>query len=94
MKNLKKIAVVAMLGVMSFGAYSTYEYVVMTDAEHLMMENVEALTSRENGGDWYTLHLPCQGGVRLLHIQDQLVVGRQHLIVMDVLHVVRFNMTA
>lgn len=47
MKKLKKIAVVAMLGTMSFGGYSTYKYVVTTDAEHLMMENVEALTRDE-----------------------------------------------
>ena len=51
MKNLKKIAMVAMLGIMSFGVYSTYEYVVTTDAEHLMMENVEALTGPETGDD-------------------------------------------
>lgn len=50
MKNLKKIAVVAMLGVMSFGAYSTYEYAMTTDAEHLMMENVEVLTQKEDDG--------------------------------------------
>lgn len=52
MKNLKRIAVVAMFGMMSFGGYSTYECILTTDAEHLMMENVEALTQGESGGGY------------------------------------------
>lgn len=47
MKNLKRIAVVAMLGMMCFGGYSIYEYVETTSAEYLMIENVEALTQDE-----------------------------------------------
>lgn len=47
MKNFKKIAVVAMLGMMCIGGYSVYEYAVTTDASQLMMENVEALTQDE-----------------------------------------------
>ena len=47
MKNLKKIVVVAMFGMMCLGGYSTYEYVGTTNAEYLMMENVEALTRDE-----------------------------------------------
>lgn len=47
MKNFKKIAVVAMLGMMCMGGYSVFEYTVATDATQLMMENVEALTQDE-----------------------------------------------
>ncbi|MEG1738782.1 MAG: hypothetical protein RR259_11220 [Odoribacter sp.] len=50
MKNLKKIAVVAMLGMMCIGGYSAYEYTLTTDATRLMMENVEALTQDEVPG--------------------------------------------
>lgn len=47
MKNIKKVAVMAMFGMMCFGGYSTYKYVETSNAEYLMMENVEALTQRE-----------------------------------------------
>lgn len=51
MKNLRKIMIVALFGAMSFGVYSTYEYTTMTNAERLMLRNVEALTEEEAGGD-------------------------------------------
>lgn len=51
MKNLKKIAIVAMFGMMCIGGYSAYEYMEITDAAKLMMKNVEALTSDETGAD-------------------------------------------
>lgn len=47
MKNLNKIVVVAMFGMMCLGGYSAYEYVETTNAGYLMMENVEALTQGE-----------------------------------------------
>lgn len=47
MKNLKKVALLAMFGMMCFGGYSVYEYIETSNAEFLMMENVEALTQRE-----------------------------------------------
>ena len=47
MKKLKKIVVMAMVGMMCFGGYSIYEYVDTTNATYLMMKNVEALTQSE-----------------------------------------------
>ena len=44
MKKLKKIVVMAMVGMMCFGGYSIYEYVDTTNATYLMMKNVEALS--------------------------------------------------
>lgn len=51
MKNLKKMAVVVMFGMMCIGGYSTYEYSTTTQVERLMKKNVEALTENESGGD-------------------------------------------
>ncbi len=47
MKKLKKIVVVAVLGMMCFGGYSIYGYVEKINVTYLMMKNVEALTQDE-----------------------------------------------
>lgn len=51
MKKIKKLMIIALFGAMGFGTYSTYEYAITTNAERLMMKNVEALTRDESGDD-------------------------------------------
>lgn len=50
MKKIKLFLCVALLGAMSFGAFSVYGHITMSADEKALLENVEALTLGENPG--------------------------------------------
>lgn len=50
MKKIKLFLGVALLGAMSFGVFSAYDYVTMNEDEKFLLANIEALTQLEPGG--------------------------------------------
>lgn len=50
MKKGKVLLAAALLGTIGYGGYNAYANAVMSDAERMMLANVEALTINEPGG--------------------------------------------
>ncbi len=65
MKRIKHFAVVAMISIVAtagYAGYTAYEYANMTDAERMLMANLEALTKDEKDGSFWLDTFGCDGG--------------------------------
>lgn len=59
---MKLFAVAAFVCAAAFAGYTAYEQATMTDAERMMLANLEALTGNESGGAGAKYTFQCFGG--------------------------------